>query len=154
MIRVYRCTVGSEFAATDEIDAHAEHVLSPIQQFEAVCIHAWRPRKCRGGSSDVCKALHPSIARRNFQNGLAIAGMTIAALPSQFFSLQLQLFLPARQPATLALQRQSREVLGMGMGKEMAIAQGMAVKHRSRQALDRAVTLTERSILAQAKPLA
>ena len=102
----------------------------------------------------MCKALHPSIARRNFQNGLAIAGMTIAALPSQFFSLQLQLFLPARQTATLALQRQSREVLGMGMGKEMAIAQGMAVKHRSRQALDRAVTLTERSILAQAKPLA
>ena len=54
--------------------------------------------------------------------------MTIAALPSQFFSLQLQLFLPARQPATLALQRQSREVLGMGMGKEMARAQGIAVK--------------------------
>ena len=71
--------------------------------------------------------------------------MTIAALPSHFFSLQLQLFLPARQPATLALQRQSREVLGMGMGKEMARAQGMAVKHRCRQAL----TLTKRSILAQ-----
>ena len=79
--------------------------------------------------------------------------MTVAALPSQCFSLQLLLFLPARQPATLALQRQSREVLGMGMGKEMARAQGMAVKHRSRQALDRALTLTERSILAQAKPL-